>query len=99
MNASEAKNVLWLVLMSIGLSGCAMTATYGKQPVPDAMEKDKYSFTVYFNAYTTAHEVTQKAKREIKTFMEKSGYSEYEIVNVSSAYHLGKAIFEVKFWE
>lgn len=91
-------SILALCISMVLLSGCAMTTTYGKKPIPDAIEKDQYAFTIYYNAYVADYDIEQKAKQEISKFMSETGYKDFEIVNISKARYFGKVVYEVKFF-
>jgi len=94
------KNLLTVLLLgtaTVLIAGCGITTTYGVRPKQDAFEKDRYAFTIFYNAFATSFDVDARAKKEFKEFMEREGYRHFEVVNIHTHPSLGRNVYEVQF--
>lgn len=90
-----ASLVLFIIIASAGV-GCAITTTYGVEPKQDTFDPDIYTFTVFYNAFSSEEDVAKNANKQIEEFIGRQDYVDSKIVNVSQ--EGGKSLYEVKFY-
>jgi len=87
------------LLTTIVLAGCCgVTTTYGVKPRQDPIDKDRYSFTIFYNTFSAQSDVDMKARAEIKKAMDIEGYSSFEIVGVNRNPSLQRDVYDVRFY-
>lgn len=84
-------------LLILVLLGCAITTTYGVKPKRSPLHPDVYSFTVFYNAYTTRYDCDKKAEQLIAAFLEERDYSYYRLLNVVDNSMTWRIVYEVEF--
>lgn len=73
----NAVKLFVMASLLVGVSACAITTTYGKDPQPVPGERNAYRFTIYYNMYTTQADIQAKAEtiaRELQTQQRCQGY-------------------------
>ena len=64
------------------LTGCAISTTYGKRPLPVSARPDTYQIKIYKNAFETNDGADRTADAEIRKLLAETGFNDYEIVSV-----------------
>jgi hypothetical protein len=81
---------------SASLSTFGVTATYGRG-FKETQVPDIYTLRIYVNLLGQAADADSQARKEIRNFLEKEGYSSYEIVNRRRNFFLGYYEYTVRF--
>lgn len=79
-----------------GLSTFGVTATYGRG-FKETQVRDIFSLRVYVNLLGQSEDADYQARKEIRNFMKKEGYSSYEIINRRRSFFLGYYEYTVRF--
>jgi hypothetical protein len=76
------------------VGGCA--STYGKSPKQDILDRDVFTFKIFYNAFANQQDIALKAGEEIKKFMDEHGYKDVAVQNIKRSYR--KWTYQVKFY-
>lgn len=86
----------FIIIIVLFLTSCSIVTTYGKLPEPDISEKDKFTFKIYYNAFSSKSDCDYKAKEEIDKFKNENDYLDYTIINSYNNY--SSYVYVVKFY-
>ena len=86
------------IVAVLALASCAAVTSYGEKPRQDALDPNKFAFSVYFNSFSQKYDIEQNAKAQAKEFAEKNGYRTFEVTNVDCVATVkNKCIYEIRF--
>lgn len=80
LNPSKLIILIFVTILSAG--GCAITTSYGKDPVPVEGEKDAYRYTIYYNMYTSKTDIKNRAQGIAQKLVAENGCKGYRLKEI-----------------
>lgn len=90
---------LALGILAITFTGCAISTTYGKRPVPVSGSPDTYQITIFKNPYESHAGADRTAEKEIRSLLAETDCNDYEISRIDRAQFsdvVNKDVYTVK---
>jgi len=102
MQEIKFRHLLWCIfgISLFVVGGCASTHTYGKSPKQDILDRDVFTFKIFYGSFANRQDIALKAGEEIKKFMDEHGYKDYAVQNIEYsfiAWH-SNCTYQVKFY-
>ncbi len=104
MQKIKFRHLLWCIfgISLFVVGGCAITTTYGKSPKQDIVDRDVFTFKIFYNSFANQQDIDLKAKEEIKKFMDEHGYEDDALQNFKCGYNIVRwssyCTYQVKFY-
>jgi len=103
MQKIKFQHLLWCIfgISLFVVGGCAITTTYGKSPKQDILDRDVFTFKIFYNSFANRRDIELKAREEIKKFMDEYGYENYAVQNIECGLNWDlnrKCTYQVKFY-